>query len=137
VTPEAARFLEKANKFLREADTMLGVDLFDAAGRAAYLAGFHAAQALIFEHLGKVFKSHAGVHAEFLRLTKDDPRLVGEMRAFLSRAYNLKAIADYETGPGSEVSAERAAEAVAGGKLFVASIGGFVGSVAADGQRSG
>jgi hypothetical protein len=30
------------------------------------------------------------------------------VRAFLGRAYNLKAIADYETGPGSRVTAESA-----------------------------
>jgi uncharacterized protein (UPF0332 family) len=53
VTPEAARFLEKARTLLDHADTMLSVNLNDDAGRTAYLAGFHAAQALIFEHLGK------------------------------------------------------------------------------------
>ena len=98
---------------------MLNVGLNDAAGRTAYLAGFHAAQAFIFERAGKVFKTHHGVQTEFLRLTKDDPRLDGEMRLFLSRTYNLKAIADYETGPGSDVSAERAAAAVEEGKRFV------------------
>jgi hypothetical protein len=40
-------------------------------------------------------------------------------------ALNLKAIADYESGPGSEISAERAACAVAAGKLFVEHIAGL------------
>jgi len=31
-----------------------------------------------------------------------------DLRAFLGRTFNLEAIADYETGPGSEVSAEMA-----------------------------
>jgi hypothetical protein len=31
-----------------------------------------------------------------------------ELSAFLGRAYNLKAIADYETGPDAHVSAELA-----------------------------
>jgi uncharacterized protein (UPF0332 family) len=105
VTPEATEFLAKAQHLLAEADTMLRVGLNDAAGRTAYLAGFHAAQAFIFERDGRTFKTHHGVQTEFLRLTKDDPRVDGEMRLFLSRSYNLKAIADYETGPGSEVSA--------------------------------
>jgi len=48
VTPQAAGFLEKARHLLAEADIMLGVGLNDAAGRTAYLAGFHAAQAFIF-----------------------------------------------------------------------------------------
>ena len=40
---------------------MLGVALHDAAGRTAYLAGFHAAQALIFDRIGRVVKTHHGV----------------------------------------------------------------------------
>ena len=119
MTPQATEFLEKAKHLLAEADIMLGVDLNDAAGRTACLAGFHAAQAFIFERDSKVFKTHHGVQTEFPWLTKDDPRVDGEMRLFLSRTYNLKAIADYETGPDSEVSAERAAAAVEDGKRFV------------------
>jgi uncharacterized protein (UPF0332 family) len=119
VTPQAADFLAKAQHLLAEADIMLGAGLNDAAGRTAYLAGFHAAQALIFENAGKLLKTHRGVQAEFLRLTKEDRRVDQETRAFLSRSYNLKAIADYETGPGAEVTAERAAVAVEAGKQFV------------------
>jgi uncharacterized protein (UPF0332 family) len=92
----------------------------DEAGRAAYLAGLHAAQALIVENTGKTVKSHRGVQYEFGRLTKDEPRFDVGLRAFLGRTYNLKVIADYEIGAGSEVSPERAAEAIAAGKRFVA-----------------
>jgi uncharacterized protein (UPF0332 family) len=73
-----------------------------------------------------VFKSHKGVQTEFLHLTKDDPRFTADQRIFLSQTYNLKAIADYESGPGSEISAERAARAVAAGKLFVEHIAGLL-----------
>jgi uncharacterized protein (UPF0332 family) len=59
-------------KLLSDAEIMLDAGLNEAAGRTAYLAGFHMAQAPIFERLGKVFKSHNGVQTEFLRLTKDD-----------------------------------------------------------------
>lgn len=75
MSPEACRFLQKAEQLLDRAGVMLGVGLNEDAGRAAYLAGYHAAQALIFESIGKVFKSHNGVQSEFLRLTKNDPRL--------------------------------------------------------------
>ena len=71
----------------------------DEAGRAAYLAGLHAAQALIFERTDKVIKRHRGVHNEFRRLTKGEPRFDPELSAFLARGYNLKAIADYEPVP--------------------------------------
>jgi len=48
------------------------------------------------------------VRGLFGQSVKDDPFCDADLRAFLGRAYNLKAIADYETGPGSEISPERA-----------------------------
>jgi uncharacterized protein (UPF0332 family) len=38
---------------LREADGMLRMKYYEAAGRSANLAGFHAAQALISERTGR------------------------------------------------------------------------------------
>ena len=119
MTPEASRFFRKARKCLHNGKTMLGVNLNDDAGRSAYLAAFHAAQALIFEDAGKVLKTHKGVQTEFYRLTKDDVRLAPNLRAFLSQAYNLKAIADYEEGPETEIYPERAAMAIETATLFV------------------
>ena len=100
--PETAAFLDTAREQLGRAGTMLGVGLAEDAGRAAYLAGLHAAQALLFERTGRAFKKHASVRGEFGRLARDDPRFDAELRAFLGRAYVLKAVADYETGPGPE-----------------------------------
>jgi uncharacterized protein (UPF0332 family) len=122
LTPEAARFLDKARRLLAEAEAMLGIGLVDAAGRTAYLTGFHAAQALIFERTSRAVKTHRGVQAEFLRLTHGDPRLDPSLRVFLSQSYNLKAIADYETGPGAQVPRERAEAAVETGRHFVAHV---------------
>jgi uncharacterized protein (UPF0332 family) len=133
VTPEAGRFFGKAHKLLAEAETMLSVGLSEAAGRTAYLAGFHAAQALIFERTGKVLKTHNGVRTEFLRLTKDDPSTDAELRAFLPQSYNLKSIADYETDPASNVSPDRATAAIEMGKRFVVHVEALV----AAGERGG
>jgi uncharacterized protein (UPF0332 family) len=119
VKPQAAAFLEKSRELLERADKMLGVGLNEDAGRTAYLAAFHAAQAFIFEHRGKAVKTHKGVRTEFLRLTKNDARIDPELRAFLGRAYNLKAIADYETGPGSQVSEQSAREATQTARRFM------------------
>jgi len=99
---------------------MLGMKLYDAAGRAAYLAGFHAAQGLISEQTGRSVKTHKGVRVRFHQLTKGDPRLDAELRDFLGFAYDIKSIADYETGPGSDVSPEMAAAAIKTSKRFVA-----------------
>jgi uncharacterized protein (UPF0332 family) len=98
------------------------VNYNDEAGRAAYLVGLHAAQALIFERTGKVIKRHRGVHNELRRLTKDEPRFDPELRAFLARAYNLKAVADYETGEASQVTGEEAQQAIVTAKRFVSCI---------------
>jgi uncharacterized protein (UPF0332 family) len=98
---------------------MMGVGLSEPAGCTAYLAGFHAAQGLIFETTGRVFKRHPTVQREFGRLTKDEPLVDDELRAFPPRTYNLKRIADYETGPGSRVSAESARNAITTARRFV------------------
>ena len=57
-----------------------------------------------------------------MRMTKDDGSFTPEIRIFLSQAYNLKAIADYDTSPDAEISAKRAEEATAKGKQFVSHI---------------
>ena len=124
--PQSALFLEKARRLIAEADTMLGVRLYEAAGRSAYLAAFHAAQALIFERSGKVLKTHRGVQSEFLRLTKDEPHFDSAIRGFLSRSYNIKAIADYEVGPASALGPERAAGAVHESRRFIAKVAGLL-----------
>ena len=79
---ETERYLAKARQMLGEARTAAGVDLADAAGRASYLAAFHAAQALIFERSGKASKTHRGVHIQFARLTKNEPSVSPELREF-------------------------------------------------------
>lgn len=117
--PQTGAFLDKARELLDQADTVMGVGLNEAAGRTAYLAALHAAQALIFENASKVVTSHKSVQSEFWRLTKDQPRVDDELRAFLSRAYNFKRIADYETGPDSHISAETARNAIATARRFV------------------
>jgi len=126
VKAQTSAYLDKSRELLDEANAILRIDLYEAAGRTAYLAGFHAAQALIFETSGRVYKSHSGVHGEFSRLVKDDPRVDDDLRAFLGRAYSLKAIADYETGPGSHVSAESARDAIATARRFIDRIAGLL-----------
>jgi len=110
---------------------MIFVDLYDAAGRTAYLAGFHAAQALLFEAEGRVFKTHSGVRSEFARHVKNDPRMDGELRAFLGLAYQLKSIADYEAGPDAHLDPTTALSAFKTAERFVACVEDIL---SADGQ---
>lgn len=122
MTPEAAGYLDKAHRCLAYARTNLNVGLGNDAGRNAYLAAFHAAQAFIFAKTETVAKSHHGVHTEFNRLAQDEPRIDRELRRFLSQAYNLKAIADYEMGPDGIVPPTRAQAALVDAQRFVEAI---------------
>ena len=98
MTPEVGEHLDKARECLACARIILGAGVGEDAGRDAYLAAFHAAQALILARSGKVVKTHRGVHRLFAQLAKNEARL-HEFSRFLSQAYNLKDIADYELGP--------------------------------------
>lgn len=119
MTPEAAGYLSKSRQLLNEAETALGVNLTNAAGRAAYLAGFHAAQAYLSTESGRVPKTHSGLRSEFARRVKVEPRITELQRAFLGRAYSLKEIADYETGPGANITREQAAGVIEEARQFV------------------
>jgi uncharacterized protein (UPF0332 family) len=119
VTPEAGLFLEKARRCLSHADAILKIDLGNEAGRAAYLTAFHAPQALIHERTDREAKTHQGVRSQFLRLTKDDPRIPVELRRFPSQAYDLKSVADYATGPDAIVPLEQAAKAIGTAHRFL------------------
>ena len=115
---ETERYLATAAECLANA---AGTTITNDAGRSAYLAAFYAAQALIFESTGKVAKTHHGVHSEFSRVTIGKLELYG-LYVFLSNAHNLKAVADYEAGPDSNILPERAASAIAEAAKFVAAI---------------
>ena len=113
MTPETADYLSKARGYLTKSRDLLDLMRYsDEAGRAAYLAGFHAAQALIFARTGKAVKSHSGLRSTFARLTKDEPRLDRTYTRFLARAYKLKEIADYGIGPQAIVTAAEAQETI-------------------------
>jgi uncharacterized protein (UPF0332 family) len=120
VKPESAEHLDRAGEYLTKARNLLDVLHYnDEAGRAAYLAALHAAQALIFERTGQVASSHGGVNSQFNLLTRGDPRVDAELRRFLPLAYDLKAVADYEAGPGSIVPLERVEAAILTARRFV------------------
>lgn len=107
-------------------EAMMTLKLYEPTGRAGYLAGFHAAQALISERTDSSVKTHRGVRTELHRLTRDDPNFTPDLRSFLGRNYNLKTIADYEVGPEAEVSPDRAKLALPEAKRFVAYFEAFL-----------
>jgi uncharacterized protein (UPF0332 family) len=117
--PEAVAYLTKARQSLNEARIVLANDLAEAAGRAAYLAAFHAAQAYIFDITGKAAKTHTGLRTEFSRLAKDDARLGRPLSAFLARAYTLKTVADYAIGDEVGITLDEASQAIVEAVAFI------------------
>jgi len=123
VTPEAAGHLEKARHCLTRARVILAAEVPDVAAREAYLAAFHAAQALIAERTGKAAKTHKGVHVQFARLTRQEPRVDLQLRQFLPQSYDIKSIADYGLGSSDDVPVAQAVAAIETAARFVECIG--------------
>jgi uncharacterized protein (UPF0332 family) len=121
VTPELREHLAKAHNCLSRAKIILNAGVGEDAGRDAYLAGFHAAQALILARKGRVAKTHRGVHRIVSELARSEPALSAFAR-FLSQSYNLKSVADYELGAFAEVPLDRAGAALDAASEFVAFI---------------
>jgi uncharacterized protein (UPF0332 family) len=121
VTPEIGELLDKARDCLARARIILAAGVGEDAGRDAYLAGFHAAQAVIRARSGRTAKTHRGVHRMLSQLARREPPLA-DLALFLSQAYNLKAVADYELGPGAGVPLDRASEAIDGVAQFIEQI---------------
>ena len=129
MTPQATWFLERARTALSHARVTLGVDLYDDAGRHAYFAAFHAAQALIRQETGRVLKTHNGVRTQFSRLTKDMADFEPSLRAFLARAYNLKTHADYGLDSDAPTTDQEARRAIQTAELFVAKLETLIASL--------
>lgn len=104
----------------------MAIGLGEEAARTGYLAAFHTAQALIHQRTGREAKTHRGVHSQFALLAKDEASLPADLRLFLARAYDLKTIADYATGPEAAVPLDRAASAIATAHRFLAAVGQLV-----------
>lgn len=114
--------MSRAHASLNEANLILNVGLFQSAGRSAYMACFHAAQALIFEWHGRSPKTHSGVQSQFALLLRNDARLSPDLHGLLGRSFRLKSQADYGTSPELDISADEAAEWIGLATRFLAEI---------------
>ena len=70
MTPEIGELLDKARDCLARARIILAAGVGEDAGRDAYLAGFHAAQAVIRARTGRTAKTHRGVHRTLSQLAR-------------------------------------------------------------------
>lgn len=113
----------KARQAPREAQIVAANDLADAAGRAAYLAAYHAAQAYVFHATERVAKTHGGLRSECARIARADTRIDRSFPTFLARAYSLKENADYAIGHRAGITIADAQQAIAMATVFVDRIG--------------
>ena len=112
--------LAAADVAMAKAAFMLKGPYVDEAGRHAYYAMFHAANALIVERGFKPPKTHRGLHQLFARATQTEPALVS-LVALLGDSYSFKWDADY--GPAnSTITIAEAQHAIADATRFIATI---------------
>lgn len=116
--PETSHYLDKARQALSEAIAVAGIELAEAAGRAAYLAVFHAAQALIFERSGKgAQNAPRGSRPIF---SAGDKRAADRRPAPVPvPGVRLKTVADYEIGPDATVPLAEAKSAIETAQRFI------------------
>lgn len=125
--PETGDYLAKARATLADAHKIATLPLPHIAAREAYISVFHAAEAYIFEQTNKVAKTHSGVHSEFARLARAEPRIGRDLVVFLAAAFQFKQRADYAIGPTAvPITAAEAAAALASAALFIDSISQLV-----------
>ncbi|MBV8525456.1 MAG: HEPN domain-containing protein [Acetobacteraceae bacterium] len=120
---ETADYLAKARDALADAHKIAALPLPQIAARETYVSVFHAAEAYIFEQTGKVAKTHRGLHREFARLAKTEPRIERDLVAFLTTAYQFKQRADYAIGSAATpITAAEATAALASAGRFINTI---------------
>ena len=116
--PVTISFFSQANRLLLEADVMIDVGLFEAAGRNAYLAGCFAARRLIFEDRDNVTSQHRRLWGDLTSVLQSRGLNDAALTSFLPNTYSLKRVADYETG-SSEITEERIEKVVADAGEYV------------------
>lgn len=122
MSPEAANFLAKAYTDLDEARKIIAIGLSTAAARSAYYAGFHCAEALIFERTAKTVKTHSVVRSEYSRIAQETGPEVRQFTAFLAKANMYKEIGDYGVDPDAKVTMEDAQNAIDEAAQFLKTI---------------
>jgi uncharacterized protein (UPF0332 family) len=119
VRSRTENFIAKARRCLGAAITNYDFPLPDVAAKEAYLAGYHSAEALIYELSGKAAKTHRGVRIRFADLARADPRIDPAFTEFLAQAFDFKIVADYGTDPEDFVTMDQAARMIETARRFV------------------
>ena len=109
--------LEKAERTLRQAETLAKAGEWDGTVNRAYYAMFYAAEALL-AHRGLGARRHTGVLVLVDRELVAQGLVAPEQAARLREAYRLRQRADY--ADEAPVTADRGQELLAAARSFVA-----------------
>ncbi len=127
MTPAAGQSLAAAHRSLADGEVILGVRIPRVAAREAYMAAFHAAEALVVEKTGKAVKTHAGLRTEFARLAQATDRIERWMTTFLANGSRFKSLSDYDVTQETPITVANAEALIAEARTFVARIGELLG----------
>jgi uncharacterized protein (UPF0332 family) len=119
MTPEVRDYLSAARQCLAEAKRLLALPMPHIAACEAYLAGYYATEAYMYQRTGKAAKTHSDLRADFASLAKDDPQIPGELVTFPAKAYELKSLADYAINPAPKITDHDATAAIETADRFV------------------
>jgi uncharacterized protein (UPF0332 family) len=86
--------MEKANRFLEQAEMVRGLQQWDLAANRYYYACFHAVQAL-FIHDGLASKRHSGMLSQFGKYFIKTGIIEDRLGGFLTRMEQLREKGDY------------------------------------------
>ncbi|HEY1963169.1 MAG TPA: HEPN domain-containing protein [Rhizomicrobium sp.] len=92
---QTARALARARAALEKAQKLLSLEMFDIAGRQAYIASLTAARALAFEQTGKAPKTHKGVKSIMHQMVRQGLPIERSLLVVLEYGFELKNTADY------------------------------------------
>jgi uncharacterized protein (UPF0332 family) len=126
VIPEARDAMEQARRCLDTARLIADRPVPEVVGKLAYLAAYHAANALIASRRGKVARTHTGTRTVLAELAREDARISVEFRQFLAAAYEMKALSDYGRASRGPVAPEEAQDAIATAERMIAAIQGIL-----------
>lgn len=121
MTVGAEDYIAKSYRLLQRARRLVeSPEDYEVAARDAYMAAFHAAEAVLLARTGRVAKTHRGVRAELSRVALNDIRLDRGFTTFLANGYRFKERDDYIVEPEALISREEARAALATSARLVA-----------------
>ncbi|MBI4759359.1 MAG: HEPN domain-containing protein [Chloroflexi bacterium] len=104
---EVRAMLDKAQRYLKSAETLRQQQDYDSAVSRLYYAMFYVAEALLFAH-GQSFSSHRAVISAFAQQFIKTKRLPPELHQWLREGFEKRQVSDYEfmTGTSDAVVVE-------------------------------